>query len=74
MRQALMIDFVIPPKAHQISLHFVREDLFIQKNPTIELSGFIQAKIFNKTVNEIEKDKGICFKFCDLYCSVVCES
>ncbi|CAF4628267.1 unnamed protein product, partial [Rotaria sp. Silwood2] len=34
-------------------------------------SGFIQAKILNQTVGEIKKPKDVCFKFYDLYCSVV---
>lgn len=37
-------------------------------------SGFVQAKILNETVGEINKPKDICFKSYDLYCSVTnCE-
>ncbi|CAF3921100.1 unnamed protein product [Rotaria sp. Silwood1] len=32
-------------------------------------SGFIQARITNETIGNIEKPKDICFKFNDLYCS-----
>ncbi|CAF4035161.1 unnamed protein product [Rotaria sordida] len=32
-------------------------------------SGFIQARITNETIEQIEKPKDICFKFYDLYCS-----
>ena len=33
-------------------------------------SGFVQARMLNETVGEIKKPKDVCFKFCDLYCSV----
>ncbi|CAM4907822.1 unnamed protein product [Rotaria socialis] len=37
-------------------------------------SGFIQAKILNEIVGEINKPKDVCFKFYDLYCSAIrCE-
>jgi len=32
-------------------------------------NGFIQARITNETIGQIEKPKDICFKFYDLYCS-----
>ncbi|CAF3725946.1 unnamed protein product [Rotaria magnacalcarata] len=37
-------------------------------------SGFIQAKILNEIVGEINKPKDVCFKFYDLYCLAIrCE-
>ena len=37
-------------------------------------SGSVQAKILKETVGEISKPKDVCFKFYDLYCSVIrCE-
>ncbi len=37
-------------------------------------SGFVQATILNETVGEINKPNDVCFKFYDLYCSVIrCE-
>ena len=34
-------------------------------------SGFVQVKILNETVGEIKKPKDVCFKFYDLYFSVI---
>ena len=34
-------------------------------------SGFVQANILNETIGEINKPKDVCFKFYDLYCSVI---
>jgi len=33
-------------------------------------SGFVEAEMLNETTGDINKPKGICFKFYDLYCSV----
>jgi len=34
-------------------------------------SGFVRANILNETIGEINKPKDVCFKFYDLYCSVI---
>jgi hypothetical protein len=52
----------------------IHNQLSAPQSKNLIKSGFLQTKIFNETVGGTNKPKDVCFKFYDLYCSVIrCE-
>ena len=58
-----------------INMHsIIHNQLSVPQFKNLIKSGFVQAKILNETVGEINKPTDVCFKFYDLYCSTIrCE-
>ena len=62
-------------RRYLINIQFIiHHQIFAPQFKNFIKSGFVQARILIETDGEIKKPKDVCFKFCDLYCSVTrCE-
>ncbi|CAF2909990.1 unnamed protein product [Rotaria sp. Silwood2] len=64
-------ELVMKDRQYFINMHCViHNQLSAPQFKNLINSGFVQAKIVNETISEIEKPKDICFKFYELYCSI----
>ncbi|CAF4024087.1 unnamed protein product [Rotaria magnacalcarata] len=65
------IEMTITDRQYFINMHSViHNQLSAPQFKNLIKSGFIQARITNETIGQIEKPKNVCFKFYDLDCSI----
>ncbi len=64
-------EMTISDRQYFINMHAViHNQLSAPQFKNLIKNGFIQARITNETIGQIEKPKDVCFKFYDLYCSI----
>ncbi|CAF3310175.1 unnamed protein product [Rotaria sp. Silwood2] len=64
-------EMTISDRQYFINIHsIIHYQLSAPQFTNLIKNGFIQARITNETIEQIEKPKDVCFRFYDLYCSI----
>jgi hypothetical protein len=64
-------EMTISDRQYFINVHsIIHNQLSAPAFTNLIKNGFVQARITNETIGQIEKPKDVCFRFYDLYCSI----
>jgi hypothetical protein len=65
------IEMTISDRQYFINIHsIIHNQLSAPQFKSVIKNGFVQARITNETIRQIEKPKDVCLKFYDFYCSI----
>ncbi|CAF1050956.1 unnamed protein product [Rotaria magnacalcarata] len=64
-------EMTISDRQYFINVHcIIHNQLSASAFTNLIKNGFVQARITNETIGQIEKPKDVCLRFYDLYCSI----